>query len=195
MNNTGYLELIVGPMFSGKTSYLINIYNNIKEKEKILVINNDLDNRYSETKIVSHNGTCIPCIKTTKLESLFLNNDINFEEVSIILINEAQFFEDLIPFVKINLIKNKKIYISGLDGDFQQNKFGNIIDLIPLCDFVIKLKANCTNCKTKNSAIFTHRKLNNINQTLIGSDDYYIATCRKCYNLLNNNINLFIKNR
>jgi thymidine kinase len=185
MAKNGYLEIAVGSMFSGKTEWIQNKYNMYKSSNKILVINNHLDTRYSLNEVVSHSGFKIPCISVKELNSLLNNKDTQIEEYDIVLINEAQFFEDLVSFVKNILNKNKKIYISGLDGDFRQNKFGYILDLIPLCDSVIKLKANCMNCKKENCAIFSHRIVNNNNeQTLIGSNESYIATCRDCYNIL-----------
>jgi len=189
MEKIGYLEIAVGSMFSGKTEWIQSIYNKYKSSNNILVINNYLDVRYSSDEIVSHSGIKIPCIKVKNLESLLNNNKIQINNYDIILINEGQFFQDLVSFVKKMLNKNKSIYISGLDGDFQQNKFGYILDLIPLCDSVIKLKANCMYCKKEKSAIFSHR-INNTNnsQTLIGSEESYIATCRKCYNILNSTL-------
>jgi len=186
MAEIGYLELVIGPMFSGKTNYLIDIYNKYLKltNYEILVINNLLDTRYSENEVVSHSGNKIPCIRIEELESL-LYSDIKLDKYQVILINEAQFFRDLIPFVTMMLERNKRVYISGLDGDFQQNKFGYILDLIPLCDSITKLKANCMNCKKENCAIFSHRIINNNNnQTLIGSQESYIAVCRNCYNKL-----------
>lgn len=186
----GYLELIIGPMFSGKTTFIIDLYNNLQEgiaalnKNEILVINSHLDNRYDKENLVSHKGFKIPCIKTDKLENLVQNKDINFTNISVILINEAQFFPDLIVFVRYCLENNKKIYVSGLDGDFKQNKFGSIIDLIPLCDSVKKLKAICGNCQKANSAIFSFRTINNNDQTLIGAEESYIPACRTCFKKL-----------
>lgn len=183
-NNISYLELVVGPMFSGKTLFLINKFNELNSKGKsVLVINHSLDKRYtnSNCNIVAHNGESIPItIITDKLlyiEEERLNNYDN------ILINEGQLFEDLIDFTKKNLLKNKNIYISGLDGDFKQNKFGYILDLIPICDNITKLKSYCKLCKndTNKNAIFSHRIINNLDQTLIGSYESYIPICRKCY--------------
>lgn len=184
MTNNGYLEIAIGPMFSGKTEWIQTKYNMFKNLNKVLVINHYLDTRYSENEVVSHSGVKIPCIRVKQLESLLNNKELIVEDYDIILINEAQFFEDLVLFVKNMLNKNKNIYVSGLDGDFQQNKFGHILDLIPLSDSVTKLKANCMNCKNENCAIFSHRINKNNNQTLIGSEESYIATCRKCYNIL-----------
>ena len=162
-------------MFSGKTSHLINIYNKYKSINKILVLNHSLDIRYSNNEVVSHAGEKIPCTRIKELMSLVrYEKDCEINNYEIILINESQFFNDLTLFVQIMLERNKKIYLTGLDGDFQQKKFGYILDLIPLCDSVTKLKANCMNCKKENCAIFS-----------IGSNEIYLATCRLCYNLLN----------
>ena len=79
------------------------------------------------------------------------------------------------------LEKNKKIYICGLDGDFNRNKFGALLDLIPLCDKVHKLTAMCSLCKNGTPGIFSLRLSNETDQTIIGSDNY-IPVCRKCYN-------------
>ena len=75
---------------------------------------------------------------------------------------------------------NKKIYISGLDGDFERKKFGNILDLIPHCDNVRKLKSLCSICKNGTPGIFSMRLTNEKEQTLVGSDNY-IPVCRNCY--------------
>ena len=74
----------------------------------------------------------------------------------------------------------KHVFECGLDGDFKRNKFGQILDLIPLCDNVIKLKAVCQNCK-KCDAIYTHRKTNDTAQTIVAEKDMYSALCRNCY--------------
>ena len=178
----GYLELIVGCMFSGKTTFLLNKYNELIKKYKIIVINSILDKYSSDEYLVSHDKKKIPAIKLVNL--LDSNNEIeDAMNYDIILINEGQFFSDLIHFTKIALLQKKHIYISGLDGDFNRNKFGDILDLIPLADSIIKLKGECFNCKKKNSAIFTYRKGNNTNKILI-DNDMYIPVCRNCYDQL-----------
>lgn len=94
-----------------------------------------------------------------------------------IFINEAQFFPDLKAFVLEQLTKNKHIYIYGLDGDFQQNKMGQIMDLIPYCDDICKLKSKCSKCS--NDAIFSHRITKDKQQYLV-DENAYIPLCRKC---------------
>ena len=114
------LDIIIGSMFSGKTTYLIELYNSlINNNISVVAINNIIDNRYSDTLLSSHNKVMIPCIKTDKLLNI-INDIIDYEYI---LINEAQFFEDIVEFT-INMLTNKKrVYIVGLDGDFQKNKF------------------------------------------------------------------------
>ena len=90
------------------------------------------------------------------------------------------FFEDLYDFTLLMLTKYKKyIYVCGLDGDFQRNKFGNILDIIPLCDEIIKLKAICNECKDQ--ALFTYRLGEEKEQKVIGVKNY-VPLCRECYN-------------
>jgi thymidine kinase len=173
----GYLELIVGPMYSGKTSRLIDIHNQcVFCNIQVIVINHSLDNRYDEQLLSTHDGIKIPCIKTEKLMDT-LETIFNYD---VILINEGQFFSDLVNFVELLLVHNKKIYICGLDGDFERKKFGQILDLIPLCDNVVKLKSLCGLCKNGTPGIFSKRITQETEQTVIGAGNY-IPVCRKCY--------------
>ena len=182
---SGYLELFIGPMFSGKTSKLIELYKQYKFCNiPVLVINHSIDNRYTEStktnnmvELSSHDKITIPCLQTEKL----LDIEVNFE-TNIILINEGQFFADLYQFTELMLEQNKTIYISGLDGDFKRQKFGEILDLIPLCDKVTKMQSLCSLCKNGCPGIFSLRLTQEQQQTLIGVDNY-IPVCRNCYNM------------
>lgn len=195
-NITSYLELIIGPMFSGKTSKLLEIYKQcIFCDIKVVVINYAEDVRYHEEMLSTHDKIMIPCIQLTNLmDNINIDIDIikknNIEcfkklktisEADVILINEGQFFGDLKEFVIEMLEKNKKIYVSGLDGDFKREKFGQILDLIPLCDKVTKLSSLCSICKNGTAGIFSLRLSEEEQQKVIGSDNY-IPVCRKCYN-------------
>ena len=176
---TGYLKVILGPMFSGKTTELMRIYNKYNSCDiRCCIINHISDNRYDEEKICNHNGVMLPSQNFNKLqEMLYLVTNYD-----IFLINEGQFFEDLYDIV--NLLVNmhkKRVYVCGLDGDYKRRKFGSILDIVPLCDEVIKLKAICKRCKKK-PEIFTHRLSNEQEQTVIGNDNY-ISLCRNCYNM------------
>ena len=107
-------------------------------------------------------------------------NNYKIQNSEVILINEGQFFPDLEEFVSLLLKNGKKIYICGLDGDFERKKFGQILDLIPLCDKVTKLTSLCSMCKNGTLGIFSMRLTEETTQTVIGSNNY-IPVCRKCY--------------
>lgn len=171
---TGYLELIVGPMFSGKTTSLVNIYNEMKDTENILVVNYSLDTRYDSSKLSTHDKVMIPCEFMSELRSNF----DTMKKADVILINEGQFFPD-IKDVVIELVEthHKKVYICGLDGDFKRNKFGELLDLLPYCDNIKKLTAKCDCGK---NALFSHRLAISTDQVLIGSTNY-VPLCRRCY--------------
>jgi len=182
-SSLAYLEIIIGPMFSGKTSKLLNVYKQCKYCNiEVMVINHSLDLRYDQLMLSTHDKIMIPCYQMDKLKNIFYNPfQESYNNVKVILINEAQFFPDLEETVKKMLKDQKQIYISGLDGDFQQNKFGQILDLIPLCDKVSKYNSLCAICKNGTAAIFSKRLTNEIEQLVIGSDNY-LPVCRNCYN-------------
>jgi thymidine kinase len=178
--NSGYLHLILGPMFSGKTTELIRIYNKYTACGiKCLMINHSYDTRYSnEGHVTSHSRGQIKSLNINRLQDLIENDAC---EHDVILINEGQFFPDLYEVVKMLVDNQKKhVFVCGLDGDFKREKFGQILDLIPLCDNVVKLKAVCQNCK-KSDAIYTYRKTNDTQQTIVAEKDMYSSLCRNCY--------------
>ena len=174
-----YLELIIGPMFSGKTTRLINIYNEkTAEQKKVKVVNYTDDTRYHNSMLSTHDKLMIPCVFANTIKEVCQEPEIFTYDV--ILINEGQFFPDLYDSV-ITLVEKhrKEVYICGLDGDFKRCKFGGLLDLIPMSDNVIKLHAKCAKCNK--NAIFSKRLSNEEQQVLIGSSNY-VPVCRDCYN-------------
>jgi thymidine kinase len=191
--SSGYLEIILGPMFSGKTSKLLEIYKQCEFCNiKVAVLNHSADTRYHESMLSTHDKIMIPCIQTAFIDSVWNYSDLesaygslasqhmSLRFADVILINEAQFFPDLFDCVSDMLKEKKKVYICGLDGDFERKKFGTIIDLIPLCDKVTKLTSLCSLCKNGEPGIFSLRLTKERGQMLIGSDNY-IPVCRMCY--------------
>jgi thymidine kinase len=191
LKKTSYLEVIIGPMFCGKTSEILKIYKQCKFCNiPVSIINHTFDKRYHDTMVSSHDKIMAPCIQANKLSDVWKNDSFNLdsdilsqdllEKSDVILINEGQFFSDLYEVVIDMLNENKKVYICGLDGDFERKRFGTILDLIPLCDNVRKLSSLCSLCKDGTPGIFSMRLTNETEQTIIGSDNY-IPVCRKCY--------------
>ena len=172
---SGYLELIIGCMWSGKSTKLIEIYEKlIEEGEQPIIINHIMIKNDSST-LVTHNNKKIKCIFLDQLYNRYIPTDIKY-----ILINEGQFFSDLYSWVKTMVnTYDKHIYIAGLNGDFEKKGFTNILALIPECDSIIKLNAKCSACNK--DAIFTHRKTSSKEQIIVNSEIYQ-PLCRNCYN-------------
>jgi thymidine kinase len=178
---SGRLELIIGNMFSGKSSELIRRINREKSiNKKILVINYALDNRYStDSKISTHDNNSVKCLKVFLLSEL---KKETLNEYDSVFIDEGQFFDDLYIFVYILVEElGKHVVVSGLDGDFNRNMFGDIIKLIPICDTVDKLCAYCSKCNDGTYGPFS-LKINGSDKVIdIGSEDKYLPVCRKHY--------------
>tara|TARA_E500000178_G_scaffold129113_1_gene128900 strand:- start:1517 stop:2047 length:531 start_codon:yes stop_codon:yes gene_type:complete len=173
MEKISTLNLIIGPMFSGKTSELLRIAKRLQSIDlSVLLLNYSEDIRYSTTHMTTHDKDSLPCNYISHFDNL------NYDDYDIICINEAQFFTKLVPFCKKALSEHKTLYVCGLDGDYKQEKFGEILDLIPLADSITKLHAYCKICKDGTPAHFTKRLVSNKFQKLIGTDQY-IPVCRK----------------
>jgi len=160
------LSLTLGCMYEGKTSELIRA---IPKEGQNIVIDYDISDPHS-SKLYSHDDVCVPCIKTSKLSKL----DVSIFDT--ILINEAQFFKGLVDFVKDALDDGKTILVYGLDGDFKQDMFGEILHLIPICDSYVKLYATC---KCGKNAPFSKRLSSNKDQYM--PHDKYVPACRSCF--------------
>jgi len=173
----GSLEIILGPMFSGKTTRLIELYQNFMTNNvNVVAINYARDTRYHDTMLSTHDKQLIPCVQCMNLSEIIGTNIV--DNNSVILINEGQFFQDIYDVTLLLIEKyNKKVIICGLDGDFKRIKFGKLLDLLPFCDKVTKLHAIC---ECGFPAIFSHRVTNETEQVIIGSSNYK-PLCRTCY--------------
>jgi len=180
MPRGGYLKIILGCMYSGKTSKLISIYKHNKIAGiPTCVINYADDTRYDKYQMSTHDKMMIPCIRVRSVSDILSKEYVGFQTY---LINEGQFFDDLYESVRLLVNEHHKtVYIAGLDGDYQMKKFGQLLSLIPLCNEVEKLNAICVVCKNK--AAFTRRITNHKLQTVIGGRESYIPTCRTCHGI------------
>jgi thymidine kinase len=179
----GRIDIIIGPMYSGKSTFLINEglrkRSVLEDKEKVLLINSALDSRCDE-EIKTHAKHRIPAYKANKLEDLYNNDEYIYS--TMVLIDEGQFFPDLYNFVTKSCYEyNKHIIIASLDGDYKQQPFGQVLSLIPHADNVKKMTAYCMECAdAKTPAPFTKRIIKNCNDViLVGAGESYISVCRK----------------
>jgi thymidine kinase len=181
-NKTGSIDIIMGCMFSGKSTELIRLANRYKVLEmKVLIVNHKLDNRYSEDAVATHSDIKMDCLSIDTLSKIKENYRELYDESQVIIIEEAQFFEGLYDFVLDLCEKDcKNVIVVGLDGDSNRNMFGDIIKLIPVCDSVKKLYGLCVRCKDGTKACFTKRLVENNDQVFIGTSEFQ-AVCRKCY--------------
>jgi thymidine kinase len=172
------LSIIMGNMFSGKTSELIRRLKRLKVIGKnILVVNSAKDTRSPDEVLKTHDNVKFNCQKVYDLFDIVPQND--FEVADIIAIDEGQFFSKLKKFVEYCLSKNKTVILTGLDADSFQRKWGEILDCIPLACEVTKLSALCMRCNNGNPGPFTKRIVDNRELELIGGSDMYEAVCRK----------------
>ena len=178
----GRIDIIMGCMFSGKSTEIIRIINRYKALEKkILIINHKSDNRYKENSIATHSNMFINCISLSDLNEITNSKEYNYNECEVIVIEEAQFFNGLYNFA-LNAADNdnKIVVIAGLDGDSNREEFGDIIKLIPKCDSVTKLHALCLTCKDGTLASFTKRIVEDKSKILVGVNEF-IPVCRYHY--------------
>jgi thymidine kinase len=177
----GSLQLFVGPMYAGKTSKLIETYEEcIDSDNRVIVLTHSDEIRYSIDKLSTHDQKKIECFKYDTISSFINEKADAIKECKVILIDEGQFFKDLLEILPLINQLHKHVYVFGLDGDFKRNKFGQILDLIPHCDRIEKLHAKCNVCS--NQAIFSHRTNDSSEQVLIGNESVYQPLCRECYN-------------
>ena len=178
---SGRLELIIGPMFSGKSTELIRHIRMLKViGANYVVIKPRMDTRYDATKIVSHNKDSETCIVADDLNEI---SDESLHNIPYIIIDEGQFFQNLKSRVLYWVeILGKNVIVGGLDGDFQRNPIGEILQLIPYADAYSKKTALCKVCNNGTAALFSHRMSEtNKEQICIGSTEAYIPVCREHY--------------
>lgn len=172
------MELIIGPMFSGKSTELIRRCRRLESIGKqVLIVNSSKDTRCGNM-VQTHDKKQIIAIKVDSIKDIV--NCKEFQSCQVIAIDEAQFFTDLkdtAPLLCFN--HNKEVIICGLDGDFNQKKFGEILDLIPLATKVDKLSGYCGLCNNKTEGHFTIRRNSDFSQQeLIGASDIYMCVCK-----------------
>ena len=182
--NHGWIEVIVGPMFSGKSEELIRRINRAKiARQKIQVFKHSIDDRYAIDHVVSHNGIQIEALKVKSSEDIMKNIE---EDTIVVAIDEVQFFDMGLAEVCTKLAdQGKRVIVAGLDQDFRGEPFGPTPDLMSAAEFVDKIQAICIKCG--NPATRTQRLIDgkpasyNDPIILVGAKESYEARCRKCH--------------
>lgn len=175
------LILILGCMFSGKSSKLLEYYNKYSLKYKCLLISYKKDTRYGNSVVATHDKLSVKSHPVLELTDMFETED--YTTSNVILIDEGQFFNDLVSFVKRAIdFDNKIVIVSGLNGDYDKKPIGQINELIVEADDIYFQKAICHYCKSPVDAIFSLRiNTTNQEQILIGEKDTYVPVCRYHY--------------
>ncbi|DAZ92905.1 TPA: hypothetical protein N0F65_013067 [Lagenidium giganteum] len=164
----GQLQLIIGPMFSGKSTELIRRMRRFQHaKLECLVVKYKLDDRYSEEKMSTHDKQMFKAAPVARLEEIRQHID----QYDVIGIDEGQFFPDLLEFCDSVANSGKTVIVAALDGTFERKPFGSVCSLIPSAEQVIKLNAVCTECGR--DAAFTRRIVADKSIELIGGSDMY----------------------
>lgn len=176
--NKGWIEVIVGSMFSGKTEELIRRMNRASiAGQNVEIFKPSIDTRYSDSEVVSHNNNSIVSTPVDFAQDILLFSG----NCDVIGIDEAQFFdEQLVDVVSILANQGKRVLVAGLDMDFEAKPFGFMPSLMATADYVTKLHAICMKCG--DLAQFTYRIGQNRKQVELGEKDLYEARCRHCYN-------------
>ena len=172
----GWIEVICGSMFSGKTEELIRRLKRAKIANlKVEIFKPAIDVRYDETKVVSHDANMIQSTPIENSQTILLMA----QDVDVVGIDEAQFFDDQIMQVCETLARRgTRVIVTGLDMDYLGNPFGQMPNLLAIADYITKLHAICVVCG--NIANISYRKNNQEGQVLVGEKDIYEPRCRIC---------------
>lgn len=174
---SGWIEVICGSMFSGKTEELIRRLRRAKfANQRIEVFKPRVDTRYDEVKVVSHDASAI-LATPVEHSSLLLNNT---EGVNVVGIDEAQFFDmELTDVCQKLAMRGIRVIVAGLDMDYKGVPFGPIPHLLATAEYITKVHAICVHCG--NLATHSYRKAADGQQVMLGEKDVYEPRCRTCY--------------
>ena len=181
--NNGWMEVVTGSMFSGKTEELIRrLKRSIIAKQKVEIFKPLVDVRYDVTKVVSHDSNEV---HSTPVENAMQILDL-VHDVDVVGIDEAQFFDsDIIEVCNTLANKGIRVIVAGLDMDFEGKPFGSMPYLMAIAEYVTKVHAICS--RTGNLANFSHRLSSDDNLVMLGEKSEYEPLSRTAFNELTNN--------
>lgn len=173
----GWIEVVCGSMFSGKTEELIRrLKRALIANKQVVIFKPKLDTRYDESKIVSHDENNMLSIPIEHSKDVWQH----IGNAEVIAFDEAQFFDDDLPQVCEELaLKGIRVIVAGLDMDYLGKPFGPIPNIMAIAEYVTKLHAICMVCG--NIATHSFRKASNSNRVMLGEKEEYEARCRTCF--------------
>lgn len=174
---TGWIEVITGCMFSGKTEELIRRLRRARiAKQKVLIFKPKIDTRYSTEAIVSHSEQSLPSVLIENANDILKLS----EDAQVIGIDEAQFFSNnLVEICNTLAYQGKRVLVAGLDQDYRGIPFEPMPQLLAIAEYITKSLAICVVCG--NPADKTQRKTYAAERVVVGATDVYEARCRKCH--------------
>ena len=182
--NHGYIEVVIGPMYSGKSEELIRRLRRAKiAKQNVVVFKPQIDNRYSKEDVVSHNGDSINAIPISNAKEIYNHID---NKTQVVGIDEVQFFDEEIVEIAMNLAdKGIRVIAAGLDMDFKGEPFGPTPKLLAGAEFVDKIQAICSVCgqpATRSQRLIDGKPARYDDPIIqVGAVESYEARCRKCH--------------
>jgi|UniRef100_UPI0040499AFC thymidine kinase len=176
----GWIEVICGSMFSGKTEELIRRLKRVEfAQQALLLFKPTIDNRFDDKKIVSHKGSSFHAIAVSQASEILHH----WKDERVVAIDEAQFFDlELVQVLNDLAKKGVRVIVAGLDMDYLGQPFGPMPTLLCSAEYVTKVHAICVSCG--NLAQFSHRTSKKDGQVLVGATENYQPVCRTCYNKL-----------
>lgn len=177
-NHSGHIEVVCGSMFSGKTEELIRRIKRVQiAGQKFKVFKPKVDNRYSDTEVVSHSMNAIESIVVERSVDIL---DLVDDSDEVIGIDEVQFFDEDIIAVCTELANSgRRVVVAGLDTDYAGKPFGPMPALLSIAEYVTKVKAICLDCSS--IANFSYRLSNSEEIVMLGETKEYMPLCRKCF--------------
>ncbi len=176
-HDTGWIEVICGSMFSGKTEELIRRLRRAEiARQKVAIFKPEIDNRYSSDHLVSHNAQKIPSTAVHSASQILERAS----DAQVVGIDEAQFFGmDLVDVCETLASRGKRVIVAGLDQDYRGKPFEPMPQLLAVAESITKTLAICVKCG--NPANRTQRIVHDKHRVLVGAADLYEARCRKCF--------------
>ncbi len=178
---SGWIEVICGSMFSGKTEELIRRLNRAKiANQRVQIFKPIKDKRYAENAVVSHNENAIDSIPIEQSQDIY----DHIYDVNVVGVDEAQFFDmHLVDVCQKLAMKGIRVVVAGLDMDFRGNPFGPIPDLLAVAEYITKVHAICPHCGSL--ATHSYRLSEETETVVLGEKDKYEPRCRICYEMGN----------